>query len=257
MLPWPHLRNSHGLHKRTKERKKIVWSALHRYKHHRYTRGGGGGGAAPLTPHLLSKFCSAGGEEKPQPPLPPPPPPEKLFLYAYFRHFLKYIIISLITLLMLGSRIFCFLCQILLSSAFYACIFLHKCRRKQNLTFRKQKILDPTLCLLIMHIDFRFLVQDLNETGYDTTYEAIEVGQTGFIEERKQNTNKTNPCIKKCGCNKRPKELISDLSRAALLASFIIFYSRYGHRHGLMHHTCQSNILGLILSKPSIYPIPT
>ena len=43
------------------------------------------------------------------------------------------------------SRIFCFLCQILLASAFYAYIFLHECGRKQNLTFRKQKILDPIL----------------------------------------------------------------------------------------------------------------
>ena len=36
---------------------------------------------------------------------------------------------SLVKLLPLkvGSRIFCFLCQILLSSAFHACIFLHKC----------------------------------------------------------------------------------------------------------------------------------
>ena len=38
-----------------------------------------------------------------------------------------------------GTRIFCFLCQIPLSSTFYACIFTHKCGRKQNLTLESRK----------------------------------------------------------------------------------------------------------------------
>ena len=31
-----------------------------------------------------------------------------------------------------------------MSNSAFLCIFLHKCGRKLNLTFRKQKILDPT-----------------------------------------------------------------------------------------------------------------
>ena len=72
---------------------------------------------------------------------------------------------------------------------------------------------------------YKALVQDLNETDYDTIYEAIEVGQRGFID--KENKTRIKQILAKCGCNKRPKELVSDLSKAALLGSFIIFYSRH------------------------------
>ena len=72
---------------------------------------------------------------------------------------------------------------------------------------------------------YKALVQDLNETDYDTIYEAIEVGQRGFID--KENKTQIKQILAKCGCNKRPKELVSDLSKAALLGSFIIFYSRH------------------------------
>ena len=65
----------------------------------------------------------------------------------------------------------------------------------------------------------------MNETDYGTIYEAIEVGQLGFID--KENKTRIKQILAKCGSNKRPKELVSDLSKAALLGSFIIFYSRH------------------------------
>ena len=72
---------------------------------------------------------------------------------------------------------------------------------------------------------YKALVQDLNETDYDTIYEAIEVGQRGFID--KENKTRIKQILAKCGSNKRPKELVSDLSKAALLCFFFIFYSRH------------------------------
>ena len=43
----------------------------------------------------------------------------------------------------------------------------------------------------------------------------------------KENKTRIKQILAKCGCNKRPKELVCDLSKAALLASFVIFYSRH------------------------------
>ena len=72
---------------------------------------------------------------------------------------------------------------------------------------------------------YKALVQDLNETDYDTSYEAIEVGQRGFIDA--ENKTRIKQILAKCNGNKKPKEIINDLSKAALLASFVIFYSRH------------------------------
>ena len=69
---------------------------------------------------------------------------------------------------------------------------------------------------------------------YDTIYEAIEVGQRGFID--KENKTRIKQILAQCGCNKRPKELVSDLSKAALLA-LLSFSTADMNRHGLMHHT--------------------
>ena len=72
---------------------------------------------------------------------------------------------------------------------------------------------------------YKTLVQDLNETEYNTTYEAIEVGQRGLIN--KDNKTRLKQILGKCGCSKKPKEMINEMSKAAVLASFIIFYSRH------------------------------
>ena len=81
---------------------------------------------------------------------------------------------------------------------------------------------------------YKALVQDLNETDYDTIYEAIEVGQRGFID--KENKTRIKQILAKCGCNKRPKELVSD---SWVLLSFS---TADMDRHGLMHHTCQFKV---------------
>ena len=72
---------------------------------------------------------------------------------------------------------------------------------------------------------YESLVQDLNETDYDVTYVAIEVGQRGLIN--KENKIRLKHILDACECNKSPKEVIADMSKAAVLASFVIFYSRH------------------------------
>ena len=72
---------------------------------------------------------------------------------------------------------------------------------------------------------YKTLVQDLNETEYDTMYEAIKVGQRGLVN--KENKTRLKQILGKCGCSKKPKEMINEMSKAAVLASFIIFYSRH------------------------------
>ena len=72
---------------------------------------------------------------------------------------------------------------------------------------------------------YESLVQDLNETDYDVTYVSIEVGQRGLIN--KENKIRLKHILDACECNKSPKEVIADMSKAAVLASFVIFYSRH------------------------------
>ena len=71
---------------------------------------------------------------------------------------------------------------------------------------------------------YKDLLSDLRETEYSVFYEAIEIGARGHVS--KENKTRLKIIIDMCKCDIRPRNFISDISKHALLSSFVIFYSR-------------------------------
>ena len=71
---------------------------------------------------------------------------------------------------------------------------------------------------------YEALIADLNGTGFNVMFEAVEVGQRGQID--KANKLRLKHMLEECNSTIKIKELLNQLSKQAILASFIIFYSR-------------------------------
>ena len=73
---------------------------------------------------------------------------------------------------------------------------------------------------------YEMLIQDIRESGYEVTFEAVEIGSRGHVD--KANKNRLKDILKQCNCeNVKSREFVQELGKLALIASFVIFYSRH------------------------------
>ena len=68
------------------------------------------------------------------------------------------------------------------------------------------------------------LIRDLDDGGHEVIFNAVEIGQRGFIDTNNQARLKET--LRICNCTRKPKEVIHAISKISLLSSFIIFNSR-------------------------------
>ena len=68
------------------------------------------------------------------------------------------------------------------------------------------------------------LIRDLDDGGHEVIFNAVEIGQRGFID--KNNQARLKETLRICNCTRKPKEVIHAISKISLLSSFIIFNSR-------------------------------
>ena len=72
---------------------------------------------------------------------------------------------------------------------------------------------------------YKKLIEDIEANGFNTRYLPTEVGSRGLITPENQNRLKT---LVACVTGKPPpKKLFQDISKIALICSFIIFHSKY------------------------------
>ncbi len=71
---------------------------------------------------------------------------------------------------------------------------------------------------------YAMLISDLKQTGRNVTFYAIEVGSRGFISNDNKDSLKH---IFKSLSQKSHKGLLHDISKMALVSSFVVFFSKY------------------------------
>ena len=72
---------------------------------------------------------------------------------------------------------------------------------------------------------YESLVHDIRQSEYEVTFEAVEIGQRGYVD--KANKTRIKNILKLCKCSSvKSREFIKELSKLALTTSFVIFYSR-------------------------------
>ena len=77
-----------------------------------------------------------------------------------------------------------------------------------------------------------------------------------FFIFNKENKTRLKQILGKCGRSKKPKEMINEMNKAAVLASFIIFFTVGMNEHGPMPHICQSDNLMYVFPCSSISSKP-
>ena len=67
---------------------------------------------------------------------------------------------------------------------------------------------------------YETLIQDIRESGYEVTFEAVEIGLRGHVD--KANKNRLKDILKQCNCeNVKCREFVQELGKLALIASFV------------------------------------
>ena len=73
--------------------------------------------------------------------------------------------------------------------------------------------------------EYETLVLDIRQARYEVIFEAVEIGQRGQVD--KANKTRLKNILKLCECSSvKFREFTNELSKLALIASFVIFYSR-------------------------------